>query len=82
VAVPQAYYKVLLRYKAGTANGGYSAIGFWMENKSYGSETLSKAFAKTIDEIEGLVGIDFFINLKDEYEKEAEGKYDASAWGL
>lgn len=82
VAVPQIYYKVLLRYKAGAANGGYSGIGFWLENRSYGSEVISRSHACTIDQIEGRVGIDFFVNLKDEYEKEAESKFDAGAWGL
>ena len=82
VAIPKAYYKVLLRYKAGEATGGYSAIGFWMENKRYGNTSLSRTFARTVDEIETLTGVDFFVNLKDEYEKEVEAKYDASAWGL
>ena len=82
VAVPKAYYKVLLKYQAGAANGGYSAIGFWMENKSYGSTALTRAFARTVDEIETLTGLDFFHNLNDTYEKEAEARYDASAWGL
>ena len=82
VAIPKAYYKVILKYKAGTANGGYSAIGFWMENKAYGGTSLSRSFARSVDEIETLTGIDFFHNLNDAYEKEAESKYDASAWGL
>lgn len=82
VGVPDYYYKVVLKYKAGTANGGYSAIGFLVDNKAYGNQTVSKTFAKTVDEIETLTGIDFFVNLKDEYQKEAEAKYDASAWGL
>lgn len=82
VAVPKAYYKVILKYTAGTVNGGYSAIGFWMENKAYGETALSRSFARTVDEIETLTGIDFFHNLNDTYEKEAEARYDASAWGL
>lgn len=82
VAVPQCYYKVLLRYKAGAANGGYSGIGFWLENRNYGSEELGRSHAYSIDAIEYLTGFDFFVNLKDEYEKEAEAKFDASAWGL
>lgn len=82
VAIPKAYFKVILKYKAGTANGGYSAIGFWMENRAYGATPLSRAFARSVDEIEQLTDFDFFVNLKDEYEKEAESKYDASAWGL
>ena len=82
VAVPQIYYKVLLRYKAGAANGGYSGIGFWLENKNYGSEVISRSHACSIDQIEGRTGIDFFVNLNDNYEKEAEAKFDASQWGL
>lgn len=82
VAVPKAYYKVILKYTAGTPNGGYSAIGFWMENKAYGETGLSRSFARSVDDIEKLTGIDFFHNLSDSYEKEAEAKYDASAWGL
>lgn len=82
VAVPKAYYKVLLKYKAGEANGGYSAIGFWMENKAYGSTPLSRSFARSVDEIESLTGLDFFHNLNSIYEKEAEARYDASSWGL
>ena len=82
VAVPKAYYKVVLRYKAGEANGGYDAIGFWLENRSYGSETIKRSHACSVDDIETRTGIDFFVNLKDDYEKEAESKYDASKWGL
>ena len=82
VAVPKAYYKVLLKYKAGTANGGYSAIGFWVENRSYGESPFGRSYARSVDDIEKLTGIDFFVNLKDEYQKAAEAKYDASSWGL
>ena len=53
-----------------------------MENKAYGGTSLSRSFARSVDEIETLTGIDFFHNLNDAYEKEAESKYDASAWGL
>lgn len=82
VAVPKAYYKVLLKYKAGTANGGYSAIGFWVENRGYGEAPLDRSYARSVDDMEKLTGIDFFVNLKDEYQKAAEAKYDASSWGL
>ncbi|MBR1539054.1 MAG: DNA/RNA non-specific endonuclease [Bacteroidales bacterium] len=82
VAVPKAYYKVVLKYKAGAANGGYSAIGFWLENKSYGSQVIGRTHALSVAEIESRTGFDFFHNLPDTYEKEAESKFDASAWGL
>ena len=82
VAVPKAYYKVVLKYKAGAPNGGYSAIGFWMENKAYGNTPLTRTFCRSVDEIETLTGMDFFHNLNSTYEKEAEARYDASSWGL
>ncbi|MCR5709582.1 MAG: DNA/RNA non-specific endonuclease [Bacteroidales bacterium] len=82
VAVPDYYYKVILKYKAGSANGGYSAIGFVLENKAYGEQTIGKAYAKTVDEVEKLTGLDFFVNLKDEWQKEAESRFDTGSWGL
>jgi len=82
VAVPKAYYKVILKYKYGDPNGGYSAIGFWLENRSYGSQVIGRSNALSVDEIEKRTGFDFFVNLKDDYEKEAESKFDASQWGL
>lgn len=82
VAVPKAYYKVVLKYSAGQANGGYSAIGFWLENKSYGSQVISRSHALSVTEIEKRTGLDFFHNLNDTYEKEAESKFDATTWGL
>lgn len=82
VAVPRAYFKAVLKYKAGDANGGYSAIGFWLENRSYGSQTISRNDACSVSELERRTGFNFFHNLNDTYEKEAEYKYDASHWGL
>ncbi len=82
VAVPKAYFKAVLRYKAGEANGGYSAIGFWLENKSYGSQVISRSQAFSVAEIEKRTGFDFFHNLNDTYEKEAESKFDPAVWGL
>ena len=82
VAVPKAYYKVILKYKYGDPNGGYSAIGFWLENRSYGSQVIGRSNALSVDEIEKRTGFDFFVNLKDEYQKEAEAKFDAATWGL
>jgi len=82
VAVPKAYFKVVLKYKADAPNGGYSAIGFWLENKSYGSQVIGRSHACSVADIEKKTGFDFFHNLNDTYEKEAESKYDASSWGL
>lgn len=84
VAVPDAYYKVLLRYCAADAstNGGYSAIGFWFENRAYSGTAVTAEYARSVDEIESLTGFDFFTNLNETVEQTIEGAYTASEWGL
>jgi endonuclease G len=81
VAVPKAYYKVCLKYKAtSSANGGYSAIGFWMENKNLGGSV--KDYVKSVDEIEKLTGFDFFPNLIDDIENMVEKSTNTDGWNL
>ena len=67
VTVPGAYFKALLRYSAssGTGYGGYAAAGFWLEHRSYGSTVITEDMCKSIDELEELTGLDFFVNLPD-----------------
>lgn len=81
VAVPKAYFKVCLKYKAGGGdNGGYSAIGFWMEHENL-SGKLSQ-FAKPVDDIEKFTGFDFFHNLDDDIEAAVEAKWKDTEWNL
>ncbi|MDR3185084.1 MAG: DNA/RNA non-specific endonuclease [Prevotellaceae bacterium] len=80
MAVPKYYFKVILRKKATT--GAFDAIGFWFENKDYGSEALSSNHAKTIDDIETLTGLDFFYNLPEDEQNRVEAAFTPSAWGL
>lgn len=82
VAVPKAYFKVVVKYKPGEGNNGYAAIGFWFENRSYGDVNLSRSYARNVDEIEKLTGFDFFCNLDDNIETAIEASYTASLWGL
>ena len=83
VAVPRLYYKVLLKYKADQAeNNGYSAIGFWYENRSYTAEYPVAADAKNIKEIEALTGFDFFHNLPNNIEEAVEASCTPADWGL
>lgn len=82
VAVPKAYFKVVLKYKPGEGNNGYAAIGFWFENKKYGDVSFSRSYARSVDEIEKLTGFDFFCNLDDNIEAAVEASYTASQWGL
>jgi len=78
VAVPNYYYKVLLRLKG----GNYDAIGFWFEHRSYGSGNATAADTKSIDQIEALTGFNFFANLPAEKQNPAEAAWNPSAWNL
>ena len=81
IAIPKAYYKVCLKYNASSSvNGGYSAIGFWMENKSLGGSVSD--YVKSVDEIEKLTGFDFFHNLDDTVENAVEKNKNTDGWNL
>lgn len=84
VAIPKAYFKVLLRYKKANeaTNGGYSAIGFWFENRAYSAASVTATDAKSVKKIEELTGLNFFHNLDDVIEAAVEEKFTASEWGL
>ena len=68
IAVPEAFFKaVLLRYRedAGTIDR-YEAHAWIMENRSYGFsgfEQKASALEVSIDELEGIIGLDLYPNL-------------------
>jgi len=81
VAVPNYYFKVLLKVKrnsSGTVTGA-SAIGFWFEHKDYGksADFSSSSILRSINEIEEATGYDFFVNLPSSLEAGAENN---SSW--
>lgn len=76
--VPRYFYMCLLAVK----DGKYKAIGFWTKHEKAADNATITSFAKSIDEIEELTGIDFFCNLPDEIEAEVEKSYNLSDWGL
>ncbi len=71
-SIPEQYFKVAVDLK------NKRAIGFLMPNQrlSYPVES----FAKSIDEIEKVTGIDFFADLPDNLEKELEAMNDVKPW--
>lgn len=74
VAVPAAYYKVLM-----TEGRTPRAIGFIMKNER-SSEPL-KSFMVSVDEVEEATGIDFFAGMLDKKEEERLESYvDKKAW--
>lgn len=76
IAVPDAFFKVVLAQ----VKGNWQAIGFYFENIA-GSKPL-RTYAKTIDEIEKIVQLDFFSQLEDEVESKIESQLNLNAWGL
>lgn len=83
VAKPKAYFKALLRYsKTESADGGYSAVGFYYENRNYPYKKPQEADRMTIDQLEELTGFDFFHNLPDNIEIKIEGEVNKNFWKL
>jgi len=70
IAVPSAFYKVILVEKKGT----YKAIGFVMNNEA-GHQQLS-AYAMPVDDVEKRTGLDFFHAVPDDIEAQAESACD------
>lgn len=70
VTVPSGYFKALLGYKkSGTigisgTTGGYTSAAFWFDHKAYsGNSSTVMAQKITVDRLEEMTGIDFFVNL-------------------
>jgi len=78
VAVPNYYYKVLLRLKSGK----YDSIGFWLEHRAYGNGQATASITKSVDQIEQLTGFNFFSSLPKTIQDETEATSIPSNWGL
>ena len=76
VAVPTAYYKVLLKLK----DGKFQGVGFILKNES--SKLPLQSFVLTIDEVETITGIDFFPLLEDSLEENIESEVCFDCWML
>lgn len=74
VAVPQYYYKVILRYE----KKNKKAIGLILPNE--GSQQPLSTFAVSVDSVESMTGLDFFPNLPDDEEKEIESTLQRWKW--
>ncbi|MBQ8863652.1 MAG: DNA/RNA non-specific endonuclease [Rikenellaceae bacterium] len=79
IAVPRAYFKVLLRSSVrGTTPDDTTAecIGFWLPNEAPSSTKLNSSWAVSVNQIESLTGYDFFPGLSDSVEE----KFDPALW--
>ena len=71
VPVPNYFYKVVLKVnKSGSTVTSANAIGFWFEHKTYSDSYTN--YAVSVDNIEQWTGFDFFVNLPDSIETQAE----------
>ena len=81
--VPKYFFMALLCKNKSTTNGGYKAIGFYLEHRSfYEDEQNLSPYIVSIDRLEGLTDIDFFCNLPDEIENTVEANLTPTAWGF
>jgi endonuclease G len=74
ISVPDGFYKVVLSMREGKEK----AIGFYYENRSGKQEM--KHVATSVDEIETLTGINFFVNVPDKLEDKIEATYSLKLW--
>ena len=76
VAVPKAYYKVILD----NHRGKEKMIGFILNND--GDLNSFQSFVVSVDSVEMITGIDFFSNLEDVLESKIEKMICNECWGL
>ena len=88
MTVPTAYYKALLRYSKSSTLSTWAAMAFYTEHKDYPEYTPFRTIAMSVDSLETVTGLDFFVNLpaklgeKRAAELEAEDPLANSVWGL
>ncbi len=85
VTVPTGYFKALLAYKKGgdfgTGTGNYIGIGFYFEHRKYENTNAAvKAQALSLDTLEDLLGLDFFVNLPADTQKTVEAQDPVDWW--
>ena len=76
IAIPDAFYKVLLR--KGKTN--WTTLAFICENVADDKPILT--YVTTVDDVESRTGIDFFHSLPDEVEDEIEAEINLTEWTL
>ena len=81
--VPKYFFMAILCKNKSAVNGGYKAIGFYMEHRSFYEDEKNLApYVVSIDNLERLTGIDFFCNLPDGIENQVESNVTPAAWGF
>lgn len=74
ISVPDGFYKVVLSLR----KGHEKAIGFYFRNSS-ARQSMEEA-ARTVDEIEEMTGINFYVNLNRSLETRLEKTASLKDW--
>lgn len=83
LTVPKYFFMAILCKSSSPVNGGYRAIGFYLEHRSnYDNENDLAPYIVSIDRLEELTDLDFFCNLPDVIETEVEKEVTPSLWGF
>jgi DNA/RNA endonuclease G (NUC1) len=77
VTVPDAYFKAVLKYSKSSTLGAWNAAAFYLEHKAY-SGNVTKEHSMSVDELEELTGIDFFVNLPVKIGEDQAAKLEAA----
>ncbi len=72
IPVPKYFYKVVLKVDSASNPAGAKAIGFWYTNTTHSGNYYDSSYVKSVNEIEELTGLNFFVNLPDTIEESAE----------
>lgn len=71
-AIPNYFYKIVLKVKYSSSTvSSASTIGFWFVHQDYADSEYTN-YAVSVDQIEQWTGFDFFVNLPDSLESNAE----------
>jgi endonuclease G len=76
VTVPDAYFKVLLRYSKASTLGQWNAAAFYLEHRAY-SGSITKSHSMSVDDLEKKTGFDFFANLPAKVGADQAAKIEA-----
>lgn len=77
VTIPDAYFKAVLKYSKSSTLGTWNAAAFYLEHKNY-QEGISKSHSMSVDELEEITGIDFFVNLPAKVGEDQAARLEAA----
>jgi endonuclease G len=77
VTIPDAYFKAVLKYAPKSTFGTWNAIAFYFKHEPC-SRGVQKSDAMSIDALEELTGLDFFVNLPAKVGEEKAATIEAT----